>query len=70
VTLEEVYALAAAMEVHERWQIWKFCGEHDHSTLSPIAGAAAPPPRYCPDCLTAWTASGAALNEPRRPDAP
>jgi len=68
MTLEEVLALAEAMGSDERWQIAQFCGEHDHSTLCAVAGAGAPPPRYCPDCLTAWSATGRALNEPRRPN--
>lgn len=68
LTLEEVLALAAAMGADERWQIWQFCGEHDLSTLRTTAGAGIPPSRYCPDCMTAWTAAGRALNEPRPPN--
>jgi hypothetical protein len=67
VTLEEVFALAEALGIDERWQIWRFCGEHAVATLPTTATGGAPPPRYCPECLTAWNASGGVLNEPRRP---
>jgi len=68
VTLEDVFKLAEAMSIAERWQIWQFCGEHDLPTLPMTATGSAPPSRYCPDCMTAWTASGGVLNEPRRLD--
>jgi hypothetical protein len=68
MTLAEVLALAEAMGADERLQIAQFCGKHDHSTLCAVADAGAPPSRYCPDCLTAFTASGRALNVPRRPE--
>jgi hypothetical protein len=68
VTLEDVFKLAEAMSIAERWQIWQFCGEHDLPTLPTTATGSAPPSRYCPDCMTAWTASGGVLNEPRRLD--
>jgi hypothetical protein len=67
VTIEEVFTQADAMSIAERWQIWQFCGEHDHATLPTAATGGVPPPRYCPDCMTAWSASGSVLNEPRRP---
>ncbi len=68
MTLEDVFKLAEAMSIAERWQIWQFCGEHDLPTLPTTATGSAPPSRYCPDCMTAWTASGGVLNEPRRLD--
>jgi hypothetical protein len=67
VTLEEVMNLAEGMGIDERWQIWQFCGTHDLATLPTTATREAPPPRYCPECMTAWTTSGGVLNEPRRP---
>ena len=61
VTLDDVLAYAATIGADERWQIWQSCGEHDQSTLCSVAGASGSSQRYCPDCTTAWTASGRAL---------
>ena len=65
MTFEQLEAYAARVGVGERAQISRTCGNHqDRMTTLPRLETTDAPLRYCPDCLTAFTLTGAALNAP------
>ena len=65
MTIEQLKAYAARLGVGERAQISRACGDHhDRLATLPRLETTDTPLRYCPNCLTAFTVNGAALNSP------
>ena len=66
MTFEQLEAYAARIGPDERALISRTCGDHQMrlATLPRLETTDAPL-RYCPDCLTAFTVTGAALNAPQ-----
>jgi hypothetical protein len=65
MTLTQLEAYAAGVGIAERADISRTCGNHQgRLTTLPRLEATDTPLRYCPNCLTAFTLNGAALNSP------
>jgi hypothetical protein len=65
MTLEQLERYAARVGVGERAHISRACGNHqDRMATLPRLETTDTPLRYCPNCLTAFTLKGAALNSP------
>jgi hypothetical protein len=65
MTFEQLEVYAARVGVGERADISRACGNHQNRMATlPRLESADTPLRYCPNCLTAFTLKGAALNSP------
>jgi len=65
MTLAQLHAYADRVGVEERGHIARVCGNHqDRMATLPTLETSDTLLRYCPDCLTAFTLAGVALNSP------
>jgi hypothetical protein len=65
MTFEQLATYATRVGVGERAHISRTCGNHQERLATlPRLETTDTPLRYCPDCLTAFTLAGAAVNPP------
>ena len=65
MTLQQLESYAARLGIDERVRIARGCGNHQGRLLTlPRLENGETPLHYCPDCLTAFSPTGVALNAP------